>query len=69
MTAKRLIDILSDIHATDDPVLTALNVLTELYDLKRNANSGVVRRAIRRLERYVETRVKSLNKAHDVSVT
>lgn len=55
--AKKLISHLSHLHATDDPVLSAQKILTELYEMQEVVNNRTVRRAIKILSRYVHKKV------------
>lgn len=59
MTARALITHLSKLHATDDPVLTALKVQTELNEMNEMCdNNRIVKKALKRISNYINNRVK-----------
>jgi len=57
MSAKGLIKYLTDHHASDDEMVTAQRVLTELYEMKVDCDCREVQKAIEILSSYVHKKL------------
>lgn len=60
MSAKKIIDHLTHVYKSDDEVVTAHRVLSELYVMKEDFDCKQVRKAIRRLENIIDNKLKQL---------
>jgi hypothetical protein len=57
MSVKRIIDHLTLVHKSDDKVVTANRVLSELYEMKGYHDTKEIRKAISKMINYIDKQV------------
>jgi hypothetical protein len=62
MTSRELITYLKNLHESDDPIITAHRVLTELHEMNQVCESRAVKKAMRTLLNEISSSINKLEK-------